>query len=331
MGHNLVGRFDVANMKYNLIGTGSIIYDLDGSSAALDSTNFTGTTADSPQLGSLSNNGGPTPTHSLMNDSPAIDKGSNALASDPLSGNLFTSDQRGAPFTRPWDITSIANVSPGNFVDIGAYEIGLPKVIEVIVSDSVPPAHTPYSFATAVGSGEQIRTVPVGGANRVQVRFSEVVTISASHVTVQNANAGTFFAGNLSLSGTTATWTLNAGVFFRGQIILRVDDGVSGLGGFLDGEWTNPTSLSSAGTSVFPSGDGTAGGYFQFYFTVLSGDYNRTNIVDAADWVLWKKFNGTTSGALFWMGDANGDGAVNQADEYIRTSMFGVDYTQWPT
>ena len=45
-------------------------------------------------LGLLGNNGGPTPTHSLLTGSLAIDAGSNALALD-ASGNPLTIDQRG--------------------------------------------------------------------------------------------------------------------------------------------------------------------------------------------------------------------------------------------
>ena len=57
-------------------------------------------------LESLGDNGGPTETHALSPNSPAIDSGSNALATD------LETDQRGE--------TRIA----GGIVDIGAYELG---------------------------------------------------------------------------------------------------------------------------------------------------------------------------------------------------------------
>ena len=53
-----------------------------------------------PLLGPLSDNGGPTPTHALMSDSPAIDTG----------GGASTADQRGT--ARP----------TGDGIDVGAYE-----------------------------------------------------------------------------------------------------------------------------------------------------------------------------------------------------------------
>lgn len=58
-----------------------------------------------PLLGSLSSNGGPTPTHALLANSPAINLGNNSL-------NL-TTDQRGPAFTRVIGGTS----------DIGAFEL----------------------------------------------------------------------------------------------------------------------------------------------------------------------------------------------------------------
>lgn len=65
-----------------------------------------------PKLGPLADLGGPTPTHALRFDSPALDAGS--------SGDL-AKDQRG--FTRPIDSPAIANVQGGDGSDIGAYEL----------------------------------------------------------------------------------------------------------------------------------------------------------------------------------------------------------------
>jgi hypothetical protein len=57
-----------------------------------------------PLLGPLTDNGGPTLTHALLTQSPAIDRGTNLL-------NL-TTDQRGSPFAR----------AVGDGVDVGAFE-----------------------------------------------------------------------------------------------------------------------------------------------------------------------------------------------------------------
>ena len=64
-----------------------------------------------PKLGPLADLGGPTPTHALRFDSPALDAGH--------SGGL-TTDQRGLP--RPIDDPNTPNAEGGDGSDIGAYE-----------------------------------------------------------------------------------------------------------------------------------------------------------------------------------------------------------------
>jgi CSLREA domain-containing protein len=66
-----------------------------------------------PYLGLLINNGGPTRTHGLLYNSPAIDAGDDTVTGSPLS---LTSDQRGLARPSDGDLTS------GSHVDIGAYE-----------------------------------------------------------------------------------------------------------------------------------------------------------------------------------------------------------------
>ena len=70
-----------------------------------------------PLLGPLADNGGPTLTHALLPGSPAIDK-----------GKTFgeTTDQRGEP--RPFNFASITNATGGDGSDIGAFEVGRPKL-----------------------------------------------------------------------------------------------------------------------------------------------------------------------------------------------------------
>jgi hypothetical protein len=83
------------------------IHAIDGSHDLVGSANVAlppDTVAGDPHLAALADNGGPTWTHALLPDSPAIDAGANP---DGLSG-----DQRGAGFLRSY----------GAATDIGAYE-----------------------------------------------------------------------------------------------------------------------------------------------------------------------------------------------------------------
>jgi hypothetical protein len=127
--NNLVGRVIVSEFKHNLVGTGSSILDnANGNPAVLDPANMNLPNNDAPHLSPLGDNGGFTPTHILLAESPAIDAGSNDLAKTPLTGDPgdpndddpLETDQRGSGFTRIVDLPGYHD--PGAIVDMGAYE-----------------------------------------------------------------------------------------------------------------------------------------------------------------------------------------------------------------
>ena len=70
-----------------------------------------GVTSANPKLGPLANNGGPAPTHALLNGSPAMDVGDNSA--------LPSTDERGYPRITDGDYNGTA------VVDLGAVEQGL--------------------------------------------------------------------------------------------------------------------------------------------------------------------------------------------------------------
>ncbi|MCB0170371.1 MAG: hypothetical protein KDJ97_07450 [Anaerolineae bacterium] len=80
------------------------------------------------QLGPLADNGGPTPTHMLNANSPAVNAGNPAGCTDP-AGNNLTTDQRG--YSRP-----VNGGSGQSRCDIGALEFG--------GVDSAPPERRIY-------------------------------------------------------------------------------------------------------------------------------------------------------------------------------------------
>jgi hypothetical protein len=108
--------------------------DEDGSCGFGKSSDLSGVI---PGLEPLADNGGPTPTHALQADSPAVDRGT--------SFGLAT-DQRGLP--RPSDFASISNTEGGDGADIGAFELqappapragGGPAVVTEQPADKTPP------------------------------------------------------------------------------------------------------------------------------------------------------------------------------------------------
>jgi hypothetical protein len=100
---------------YNLIGSG-------GSGGLVNGQNGNQVGVANPGLdpNGLQNNGGPTRTIALLQGSPAIDAGSNALAVD-AQGNGLPTDQRGPGFPR----------IVGGTVDVGAYEFKPTPTISV--------------------------------------------------------------------------------------------------------------------------------------------------------------------------------------------------------
>jgi hypothetical protein len=73
-----------------------------------------------------------------------------------------------------WDDSTMGQHGALPLVDFGS----APRVANVIVSGSIS-VHAPYSFTLHDGGGEQLRTVPVGGADTISVVFTEDVNVLA--------------------------------------------------------------------------------------------------------------------------------------------------------
>ncbi len=148
-------------------GLSSDGYNLTDDSAANNTCTLT-TIGDilgaAPGLGSLTANGGPTPTEGLLSGSPAIDAGDPAGCTD-LLGNPLSTDQRGVIRPEP----------PGSRCDLGAYEVALPIVgtsaatvsgsgvgFQVMVAEPDPRPGTisfQYGPTTAYGSSTAAQVV----------------------------------------------------------------------------------------------------------------------------------------------------------------------------
>jgi hypothetical protein len=203
-----------------------------------------------------------------------------------------------------------------------------PWIVNLVISGS-NSLHDPYSFEDVVGSGEQLRTVPVGGADTISITFSEEVNVIASNlrlVGLRTANVPTLAEFSYDIGTMTATWRFE-GWALGDQYLISLSDAVTDIeGNRLDGEWTNPLSLSTTNVAVseFPSGDGQAGGHFNFVATLLPGDANLDGLVNSTDYYIFS--SNTNYGWLFTMGDFNGDGQVTyDEDGAILYANFSLD------
>lgn len=324
--NNIAGAIN-SSSSYNLIGAGS----------AVNPTGAGNIYNDDPRLRDLGYYGGHTQTHMPYSNSAVIDAGNQSTVAE-----LPENDQRGAPYDRVI----------GDDIDIGAVEYnsdddpsGPPTIVDIIISSS-KLIHDPYSFAAGddpeegpvVGSGDQLITIPVGGADTVDILFSEYVILTGNELSLYGAYTSTEYELKyLGFDNETfsAAWKLASDVFPADQIVLTIDDTVKDIENTnLDGDWTNPYSLTDEDTSIFPSGDGTADGDFEFFMTFLPGDADLDNKVGPSDLAkLGLNWDPAGNDNTFQDGDFNGDGAVGPADLaliYLNWNPSGP-FTTWPT
>jgi hypothetical protein len=154
--------------------------------------------------------------------------------------------------------------------------------------------------------------------DQVQVVFGEDVDVGPKDLTL--------FANNQAAPATaefqfdpatrTATWTLDTPLQ-TGGFLLQIDDRVSDrAGNGLDGEWT-----MGAGQS----GDGSAGGQFQFRFNVLVGDATDDGNVGADDISLVQGAVGINLGEPGYSVsvDIDGDGRITSSDAALVQARMG--------
>ena len=189
-----------------------------------------------------------------------------------------------------------------------------PQVTNVAVSGT---GWTIAPYNVPVGSIAQFDTLPWGNIDQVSVVFSEDVNVALNDFAVIDRNGVGYFAAGVVYDPATftATWTL-ANPLSLQTMTLAVADTVTDIANNrLDGEWTDTVS-------VYPSGDGAAGGAFLFGVNVLPGDADQSGAVDAGDYISLKRNFGRPSGATFAEGNFDGDVDVDWYDLQIIMANF---------
>ncbi len=166
----------------------------------------------------------------------------------------------------------------------------------------------------------QLATLPWANINVIAVQFTEDVTLNTAHTGLalvgspDLAVAPALSTAAFSYSSATrvASWTYSSPLSLDKYLIsIPSTAATNGLGANLDGEWT--TSVTN-----YPSGDGTAGGDFNFRFNVLPGDVDQNGAVNALD-------GGNVR--QHFLQHANMAGYNPLDDTYGKGAITGIDFT----
>jgi hypothetical protein len=293
---------------------------------------------------------------------PRLVKGSNAnlngtnsrvgdysfVAVDPVDGTFWAVNE----YAR----NDISNPNWGTWIQQFRPVSGL-RVMDVVISKSTadprlhPPHHLAFGNAKGpmAGSGRQLLTVPVGGADTVSITFSEPVSnLQADHLRVIGLRTGRVLTRaeqdsfDYDEATRTARWTFSnwpVESHHDHYLISLSDQVVSAVSGApLDGDWTNPGRLFQNPTgserpyfehqaiSRFRSGDGTPGGPFTFIVTMLAGDSSGDNSVNTTADILPALANVGLMGMTFFLGDFDGNGSVAVTNDMLPAlASVGVE------
>lgn len=180
-------------------------------------------------------------------------------------------------------------------------------------------------YSIPVGTAEQLNPLTWENLDTIRITFSEDVDVDRQDLSVTgvvNASYETsgFFYDPETL---TASWTLATAIPITEAIHLDLDgDGefavVDLAGDALDGEWTDSSS-------TYSSGDGVAGGDFEFRFNVVLSDLNSNGQVDNFDHFFTRMFEGNEIGDANYLAerDADGDGDIDDDDADRIAAHFG--------
>ncbi len=268
-------------------------YNLIGSTTASENSGFTnginndivggaGPAAIDPLLDPLANNGGPTFTHALQANSPAIDAG---------SGFWVVTDQRGRD--RFNDIPAMPTPPGGDGSDIGAFEyFGAAPPLQLINA---------VSRKTHAAAGVFDVNLPATGAVGVECRSESV---PGNHEVVFN------FAGPVTFNSAS----VSAGV---GSVMATSGSGTSSIVVDLTGV-TNAQTITVALTGV---SNGVDLANFSAPMGILLGDTGGSGSVSSSDITQAKAQSGTPITSTSFRSDVNVSGAINASDiSLVKTS-----------
>lgn len=212
-----------------------------------------------------------------------------------------------------------------------------PTVVEIsVASDDWTSDFTEYLQTSGLGSGNQLvdgsevltpgYTIPTGSSaqneplpwnniNQIRIRFSEDVDVDAADLSLTGVNQPTYAFSDFSYFPEVrlGVWTVAAPLGNDSFLIDLDADGLDPVqdrnGNILDGDWTN-------GVTSGASGDGVAGGDFEFSFQVLPADATGDAVVSYPDVFSINRVVGqdTTDSRYKAASDIDGDGLISSSD-----------------
>ena len=174
-------------------------------------------------------------------------------------------------------------------------------------------------YLLSSGAG-QLRALPWNNVNKISIKFSENVNVDQAAMAIVGVNVGTYAVSGFTYDSVNyaATWTL-ASPIGRDKLLLNLASRAvtNAAGNPLDGEWTDGSSTTS--------GNGTAGGNFQFRLNVLPGDVDNSGGVLSLDVNAIQNAvgSGTTRGAYSVYLDIDGSGTILSLDVNLAQSLVG--------
>ena len=193
-------------------------------------------------------------------------------------------------------------------------EVGSTAWSEAFVQSLNPSNPNAYGYAIPVGRSAQSATLTWDNIDQITITFSEDVVVDSQDLSLSGVNTAVshFAEFHYDPIAHAATWTLNTPLDkdrFRLDLDANGADPVRDLvGNVLDGEWANNSSTIS--------GNGTAGGDFEFNFNLLPTDVNNTTNITSYDYVYIRQLDGKTTSSTGYIGkrDIDGNGVIDSID-----------------
>jgi len=222
------------------------------------------------------------------------------------------------------------------FFNVSAIVIVPPRVTDIIVaSSSWTPAMIDAVDGLGRGAGnrlglslvgsQQLANLPWNTINRIYVKFDKNVSASfiASNMTLRGTNVANYMTTATLAYGVAGTdiGTISLGSPLRNDsLLLTLRTTIVDAGGVaLDGEWIDSVSLQS--------GNGTAGGDFNFRIDSLPGDVNNNGSVNTMDiqLVVQNQQRGVIPRNLATARlDIDGSGTINTIDMNATSRVRGT-------